>query len=253
MSKYNPIDPYKHNSHGIYLSGPFEVEEQIFAEQGYPTKNRTYIMSIGCTRADRNNLYLYKIKGTGLSCYRLDAALMISSRYMTEKTEDKIGMTGTGIILSIDKMVEECMQYMKGDDGLDPITTVVTLQHCNHHPITKQPFSCKLKYRLRPYRHLAGTPKILKVGRKVNIHGYIKDFNETTKCFVTIVNKISLTSGHVIPGLTQFGKGVTDPLQTLQSGSSKATESTVVGSSDNEASISLGMPTEESSSSLFGG
>ncbi|KAH9820485.1 hypothetical protein DFH28DRAFT_923777 [Melampsora americana] len=71
--------------------------------------------------------------------------------------------------------------------------------------------------------------------------------------FLIFVNKISLTSGHVIPGLAQFGKGVTDPLQTLQSGSSTATEYTVVGSLDNEASKSLGMPTEESSTSLFGG
>lgn len=153
-----------------------------------------------------------------------DRAPVASTDVLKEDLENSVGITGCGIVLSIDTIVEDCMQYLKkSTDQDDKLTTVVTLQHGDYHPVVsnhqfislnlicwllaihqeKQPAFSRLEYRIRPLRHLAGTPKILKLGREVNVHGYLKDFNEETGCYIAIVSEsfvLSIQSSYMLSG-----------------------------------------------------
>lgn len=54
-----------------------------------------------------------------------------------------------------------------------------------------------VEYRIPPFKHLAGSPQVVKTGRECQFHGHVKDFNEVTSRYVVIVNKVAPTSGHV--------------------------------------------------------
>ncbi|EGG00274.1 uncharacterized protein MELLADRAFT_93742 [Melampsora larici-populina 98AG31] len=109
---------------------------------------------------------------------------------------DNIGVTGLGIVVEINSIVEECCQYMKKSPDQDPIqTTVFTVQHTDYHPVMKTAQSCWVEYRVRPTPNLAKIAGYVKIGRKCQFHGYMRDYKESTSCYVIVANKVHMTTG----------------------------------------------------------
>ncbi|EGG03700.1 uncharacterized protein MELLADRAFT_89972 [Melampsora larici-populina 98AG31] len=109
---------------------------------------------------------------------------------------DSIGVTGVGIVTAIDQMPEPITNGCKPNpaDG-EKIVTIVTVLHSDYHPISKEPRQCKVQYRIPPTRNLAGTPKILRISREYQFHGFLKDFDEVNFLYVVIASKVSPTTG----------------------------------------------------------
>ncbi|EGG11268.1 uncharacterized protein MELLADRAFT_92218 [Melampsora larici-populina 98AG31] len=223
MSDSNPAT-YR----GIYLSGNFEVEEKILPDNGWRSEYRTYTISIGCGGADRQEPLLYEIVAKGFSgakfkllenhVYFLRGALFPSNSPDTKANQfifegsdvtmlgdsdsfggelvDCVGVTGLGIVIAISSIIEECCQYMKKTPDQEPVaTTVFTVQHSDHHPIMKTARTSTVEYRIRPTPNLAKIVSIVRIGRKCQFHGFIKDFNEATSCYIVIANKVHMTTG----------------------------------------------------------
>ncbi|EGG02229.1 uncharacterized protein MELLADRAFT_91561 [Melampsora larici-populina 98AG31] len=217
--------------HGIYLAGNFEIEEKLTAEQPQrDSQYRTYILSITCSGADRVRSFSYKIRATGYSAknmklspknvYYLRGAFFPRNRLDTKDDQfffeasdwaiitnggdfahslvDTVGITGLGRVRKIDPIVEASIQHLiPKNPTKDKITTVVTVEHSDYHAESKLPRVCQVEYRIRPFPNLAGTHKIVRLGRECLFHRYIKDFNEKTNCYIVIVNRVSPTSGSV--------------------------------------------------------
>lgn len=214
------------NQHGIYLSGLFEVEEKTSPENGWRSEWRTYAMSICAGGADRQHRLSYDIQAKAFSAaqFRLwagnvyflrrafypsntphtkkdlfifegsEAVLLAQAEDFLGDTVDSIGVTGIGMVTNVKTKVEECCQGMKKAGAPDdPLTTVVTVQHSEYHPSMKGPSASTVEYLIRPTPNLAGIASIIRAGRECRIHGFIKDFNEETNCYVVIANKVYLT------------------------------------------------------------
>ncbi|EGF99083.1 uncharacterized protein MELLADRAFT_94914 [Melampsora larici-populina 98AG31] len=212
---------------GVYMTGNFEIEEKIGQETKWDRDARTYVTNISCSGANRLKKLIYEIRATGYSSseYILEErtvyflrgsffpsntlfttkdvihfeathrAPVISADDMKESLMDTVGVSGCGIIIGLDIITEECMDYLEENPKItDLTTTVVTIQHGDYHPVDKAK-AFRMEYRLRPFLHLAGIRKILKTRREVNVHGFIQDFNPNTECWIVVVNKISFTTG----------------------------------------------------------
>ncbi|EGG07255.1 uncharacterized protein MELLADRAFT_85907 [Melampsora larici-populina 98AG31] len=214
--------------HGIYLSGNFEIEQKLSPNHGWRSEYRTYVTYIGCGGADRDQRLLYEIKAKGYSSptymlsqdyiYYLRGSFFPSNNPETENDQllfegsdanvvsackscevdlvDSVGVTSLGIVIGIDTIVEKCRQLVTTpavEGGIR--TTVLTVQHADYHPILKSRRVSKMEYLVRPTRALAGNIDSIIVGKECQIHGYIKDYNQDTACYVVIVNKIHLTTG----------------------------------------------------------
>ncbi|EGG11548.1 uncharacterized protein MELLADRAFT_91131 [Melampsora larici-populina 98AG31] len=215
--------------HGIYLSGIFEIGEKLTQEQLLKVEFRSYALAIHCIGANRIQDLAYDIRGTGFSspAFKLEPGTICllrgavfptntkdthnneffyegSDRFVigtadtfSANLDNTIGITGIGRVLSFLFKVEESMQYLKTKaNDSNKVTMHVIVQHCDFHPQTKLPRSMTVEYRIPPFKHLAGSPQIVKEGRECQFHGYIKDFNEDTHRYIVIVNKVSPTSGH---------------------------------------------------------
>ncbi|EGG00667.1 uncharacterized protein MELLADRAFT_93089 [Melampsora larici-populina 98AG31] len=192
--------------HGIYLAGNFEIEEKITPELTQrESQYRTYILSIPCNGANHNRSFSYEIKAIGYSGKNVKLTAKTSDRGIVTNGEgfphslvDTVGMTALGRVLKKTEIVEDSIQHLiPKNPSKDKVTTIVTVEHSDYHPETKLPKTSQIEYRIRPFPHLAGTYKVIKVGRECLFHGYIKDFNEQTNCYVVIVNRVSTTSGHI--------------------------------------------------------
>ncbi|EGG07088.1 uncharacterized protein MELLADRAFT_86004 [Melampsora larici-populina 98AG31] len=200
--------------HGIYLSSNFEIEEKITPEQPQrETQYRTYVLSIPCSGADRDRCFTYEIRATGFSgknlklipknIYHLrgaffprnlldtsgdqlffeasDRGVITNGKSFPYSLIDNVGITGLGRISKITTTVETSIQHMiPKNPNKDKVTTIVTVEHSDYHPESK-------------------SAKVVKEGRECLFHGYIKDLNEITNCYVVIVSRVSPTSGHVEP------------------------------------------------------
>ncbi|EGG04302.1 uncharacterized protein MELLADRAFT_89528 [Melampsora larici-populina 98AG31] len=185
-------------------------------------------MSIGCGGADRQERLLYEIVAKGFSAaqYKLfpshiyfmrgtlfpsntadtradqfifegsDVALVGPRESFHGDLVDTVGVTGLGIVVGINNIVEQSCQYMKKSPDQDPVpTTVFTVQHSDYHPIMKTARTCNVEYRVRPTPNLAKIASFVRLGRECQFHGYIKDFNEETSCYVVVANKVIMTNG----------------------------------------------------------
>ncbi|EGG02232.1 uncharacterized protein MELLADRAFT_91565 [Melampsora larici-populina 98AG31] len=235
--------------HGIYLSANFEIEEKISSDQTKDAAYRTYILSIPCTGANRARSFSYEIRATGFSgkgfkllaknIYNLrggffprnrldtsndqlffealDRGIITHNEGFVHNLSDTVGITGLGRVSKTETILEETIQHLiPKNPGLDKLTTVVTVEHSDYHP-EKRAQVCRVEYRIRPFPHLAGSHKTMRVGRECLFHGYIKDFNEVTECYIAIVNKVSATCGNAEPHEMGNGSGMK---KSIEGGSS---------------------------------
>ncbi|EGF97319.1 uncharacterized protein MELLADRAFT_85870 [Melampsora larici-populina 98AG31] len=220
----------KPTGHGVYFSGNFEIESiQVPSELGKKSGYRSYVVFINCGGADRKEETRYEIRAIGYSSpsmaleerkfYFLRGLFFPTNTVETHKDQfyfegsdhavigpaddfkgdvvDTIGVTGLGIVSKLGTIVEECCIGLKDDNAVeDPKTLVVTVQHTDYHPGIKPAPTFYVKYRVHPLKYLSGIPRILKLGREAMFHGYLKDFNEETGCYIVIVNRVSTTCGH---------------------------------------------------------
>ncbi|EGG02186.1 uncharacterized protein MELLADRAFT_91505 [Melampsora larici-populina 98AG31] len=221
-------DPTESTTHGLYLTGNFEIEKKTSPENGWRAEYRTYATSITSGGAHRERSMSYEIIARGFShtqfklepgnIYLLrgsffpsnseetnkdilffeasDRVLISSSANFTGNLVDSIGVTGVGIVKAITKIPEPrtngCLPN-PADEG--KFVTVVTVLHSDYHPIAKEAKQCTVQYRIPPTRNLAGTPKILQIGREYQFHGFLKDFDEEALVYIVIANKVSPTTG----------------------------------------------------------
>ncbi|EGG00877.1 uncharacterized protein MELLADRAFT_92928 [Melampsora larici-populina 98AG31] len=226
-SIYDMSEPNPCTGHGLYMSGIFEVEEQLSEDRHFKVEFRSYSVLIGCAGANRKQDLHYEIRATGFSnealklepnkLYFLRGSFFPTNTEETYKDEfffegsdrlclgtpgnfsdslaDKIGITGIGRVLNVTFVVEDSMQYLKQrTSDPDKISLYAIVQHCDFHPDTKLAKEITLEYRIPPFKHLSGSPQVVKEGRECQFHGYIKDFNEETSRYIVIV---APTSGHV--------------------------------------------------------
>ncbi|EGG10478.1 uncharacterized protein MELLADRAFT_93465 [Melampsora larici-populina 98AG31] len=257
MSEPNPC-----TGHGLYLSGIFEVEEQLSEDQRYKVEFRSYSTSIGCAGANRDKDLHYEIRATGFSTEALklqpnhlyflrgaffptntedtyddnlffegsDRLCLGSLDDFSESLVDKVGVSGIGRVLETKFVVEDCMQYLKSKvTDSDKSSLYAIVQHCDFHPETKLAKEITVEYRIPPFKHLSGSPQVVKEGRECQFHGYIKDFNEGTNRYVVIVNKVAPTSGHV--ELAPRGRGNKAAASNDSNGRPKISPVTVTDSS----------------------
>ncbi|EGG08176.1 uncharacterized protein MELLADRAFT_84949 [Melampsora larici-populina 98AG31] len=224
MSEPNPC-----TGHSLYLSGIFGVEEQLAEDKRYKVEFRSYSTTIGCSGANRPKDLHYEIRATGFSSEALklepdhlyflrgaffptntdetyhddlffegsDRVCLGSADNFTNSLVDKVGVTGIGRVLDVNFVVEDCFQYLKSKvNDPDKVSLYAIVQHCDFHPEAKLAKEITVEYHIPPFKHLSGSPQVVKEGRECQFHGYIKDFNEDTNRYVVIVNKVAPTSGH---------------------------------------------------------
>ncbi|EGF97471.1 uncharacterized protein MELLADRAFT_85335 [Melampsora larici-populina 98AG31] len=205
--------------HAIYVSGNFEIEQKLSPNHGWRSEYRTYVTYIGCGGVDRDQRLLYEIKAKGYSSptymlsqnyiYYLRGSFFPSNTPETDNDQllfegsnanvmsacevcqadlvDLVSVTSLGIVIGIDTIVEKCCDMLRNSPTQGEIrTTVLTIQHADYHPILKSRRVCKMEYLVRPTRALSGIVDSITVGRECHIHGYIKDFNQDTACYVVI-------------------------------------------------------------------
>ncbi|EGG08854.1 uncharacterized protein MELLADRAFT_84435 [Melampsora larici-populina 98AG31] len=225
MSEPNPC-----TGHGIYFSGIFRIDETLTEEQKFKVEFRSFATNIVCSGDEPDDTVDYEIRATGFSnqdfmlhpghLYFLrgsffptntcdtyndelffegfDRAVIGTAESYSESLANKLGITGIGRVLDVEFYVEDHMQYLKRHASEpDKITLYAVVQHCDYHPETKEATSMTVEYRVPPFKHLAGSPQIVKKGRECQFHGYVKDFNEETNRYIVIVNKVAPTSGHL--------------------------------------------------------
>ncbi|EGG12045.1 uncharacterized protein MELLADRAFT_89244 [Melampsora larici-populina 98AG31] len=215
-------DPTESTTHGLYLTGNFEVEKKTSPENGWRSEYQTYSVLIGAGGAHRTRPMTYEIQAKGFSNaqFRLESNTIYFLRGSffpsnTDKTTDdmlffeasdrilvrpvdtfagdtvdSIGVTGVGIVLATNQIPKPRTTNLLPNpaDG-EKIVTVVTVLHSDYHPTSKIAKQFKVQYRIPPTRNLAGTPKILRVGREYQFHGFLKDFDEASKVSPTNGNK----------------------------------------------------------------
>ncbi|EGG08957.1 uncharacterized protein MELLADRAFT_77253 [Melampsora larici-populina 98AG31] len=126
-----------------------------------------------------------------------DHALIGPANEFKGEIMNTVGITGIGVVAKLSYVVEECCKNLRDkNEAEDPKTTVVTVEHTNYHPSIKPAPIFYVEYCVRPYKYLSGIPRILKLGREAIFHGYLKDYNEETRCYIVIANRVSTTSGH---------------------------------------------------------
>ncbi|EGG01110.1 uncharacterized protein MELLADRAFT_92750 [Melampsora larici-populina 98AG31] len=195
-------------------------------EQSFKVEFRSFSTNIVCSDEDPDETVDYEIRATGYSnkdfmlhpgnLYFLrgtffptntrdtyndelffegfDRALLGSAESFSDSLANKVGITGIGRVLDVDFYVEEHMQYLKRNaTETNKVTLYAIVQHCDFHP--EEATSMTVEYRVPPFKHLAGSPQIVKKGRECQFHGYVKGFNEETNHY--IVNKVAPTSGHL--------------------------------------------------------
>ncbi|EGG04679.1 uncharacterized protein MELLADRAFT_88672 [Melampsora larici-populina 98AG31] len=126
---------------------------------------------------------------------------------------DVVGVTGVGVVFSIESLEEELAPPDRARaPGEITATIVVTVLHCDYNPITKSPAKARVEYRIRPFGQLRNVHRILTIGREYQFHGFIKDFNDATACYIVMVNKVSPTNVHTeynVTGPNATGQEVT--------------------------------------------
>ncbi|EGG04006.1 uncharacterized protein MELLADRAFT_89738 [Melampsora larici-populina 98AG31] len=212
-------DPSESTTHGLYLSGPFLIEAKEY---------RTYTTFIGCSGGAQEERLRYKVVARGFSqadfmleaghIYFLrgsffptteeakdniiffeasDRVLLNSANAFVGDLVDAIGVTGVGIVCNITSIVEPARGgLLKNPKDENKPTTIVTVLHSDFHPTTKVAAQFTVEYRIPPTPNLAGTPKILKVGREFQFHGFIKDYDPQNLRYVVIASKVSPTNGN---------------------------------------------------------
>ncbi|EGG07830.1 uncharacterized protein MELLADRAFT_85385 [Melampsora larici-populina 98AG31] len=213
--------------------------EQVPSELGRKSGYRSYVVFINCGGADHIEETRYEIKAIGYSSgalalednkiYFLRGLFFPTNTIQTTMDQfyfegsdytvvgsaedfkgdfiDGVGVSGLGIVTKLELIIEECCKNLRDKDNTeDPKTLVVTVKHTDYHPTIKPAPTFYVEYRVRPHKYLAGIPRLLKLGRETMFHGYLKDFNEETRCYVVIANRVSTTSGHRDP--SEFEKKV---------------------------------------------
>ncbi|EGF97401.1 uncharacterized protein MELLADRAFT_85583 [Melampsora larici-populina 98AG31] len=216
-------DPAESTTHGLYLTGNFKIEKKISPENGWRAEYRTYVTSISGGGAHRDRLMSYEIELRGFSqaqfkleagniyflrgCFfptntdetnkdvlyfeASDRVLISPSQSFSGSLINSIAVTGVGIVTAIESFREPITNGCLPNpaDG-EKMVTIVTVLHSDYHPI-----QFTVQYRIPPTRNLAGTPKILQVGREYQFHGFLKDFDEKTFVYIVIASKVSPTTG----------------------------------------------------------
>ncbi|EGG08252.1 uncharacterized protein MELLADRAFT_85082 [Melampsora larici-populina 98AG31] len=220
-------DPTESTTHGLDLLGPFLIEAKTSGENGWRKEYRTYTTFIGCSGSPDKETLRYEIVARGFSqanfmleaqhIYFLrgsffpttdaqtddiiffkasDRVLLNSEDAFVGDLVDVVGVTGVGIVCNITIVIEPARGgLMKNPKDENKPTTIVTVLHSNFHPPTKESAQFTAKYRIPPTPNLAGTPKILKIGREFQFHGFIKDYDSTNFRYIVIANKVSPTNG----------------------------------------------------------
>lgn len=226
---------------GLYLSGNFEIEDKTSTENGWRAEYRTYTTYIGCGGADRDKRLLYEIKAKGFSLpqhslskdriYFLRGSFFPSNSEDTSADQlvfeamdkcfvaeaegwqtdlvDTVGVTGRGVVTGISTIVESCCQiYKKKPNDPDLQTTVLTVEHAEYHPVRRLRCVSKIEYLIRPTPGLARIPSMIRIGRECQFHGYIKDFNQVSSCYIVVANRVYLTTGfQQQPSVAKSGDG----------------------------------------------
>ncbi|EGF97710.1 uncharacterized protein MELLADRAFT_84522 [Melampsora larici-populina 98AG31] len=173
---------------------------QLSEDMKYKAEYRSYSVLIGCGGSNRVQNLHYEIRATGYSpeIFKLEPKhyYFLRGSFFPTKTsdtyDDEFFFEGSDRATPV---VEESMQFLKKNPTDDDLVSLYAIvQHCDFHPETKDPRSSTVEYRIPPFKHLSGSPKIVKNGRECQFHGYVKDFNEETNCYIVIV---APTSGHV--------------------------------------------------------
>ncbi|EGG04577.1 uncharacterized protein MELLADRAFT_88612 [Melampsora larici-populina 98AG31] len=224
----NP-DFNKPTGHGVYFSGNFEIEKKLPSDLGKKSGYCSYVVSINCGGADRDEETQYEIRAIGYSSPSMaldenkfyflrglffptntlnthmdhlyfegsDQAMIGPAEEFKGEVINTVGVTGLGIVTKLQNIVEDCCRNLKDKDDLDdPKTIVATVKHTDYHPNIKPAPTFYVEYRICPLKYLSGIPRILKLGREAIFHGYLKDFNEETRCYIVIANRVSTTCGH---------------------------------------------------------
>ncbi|EGG05564.1 uncharacterized protein MELLADRAFT_72098, partial [Melampsora larici-populina 98AG31] len=178
-------DPNESTTHGLYLTGNFEIESKLSPENGWRVEYRTYATSIASGGAHRERLMSYDIqlKGYSQAQFKLepgniyflrgsffpsntdettkdilffeasDRVLISSSENFSGNLVDSIAVTGVGIITAIDKFPEPITNgcIPNPADG-EKIVTVVTVLHSDYNPTAKGPKQSTVEYRIPPTR-----------------------------------------------------------------------------------------------------
>ncbi|EGG10581.1 uncharacterized protein MELLADRAFT_103261 [Melampsora larici-populina 98AG31] len=110
----------------------------VLPDNGWRSEYRTYTICIGCCGADRQKPLLYEIVAKGSSGAN-DVVMLGPSENFEGDLVDLVGVTGLGIVIAIDSIIEECCQYMKKTPDQEPVaTTVFTVPHADYHPIANK-------------------------------------------------------------------------------------------------------------------
>ncbi|EGF97709.1 uncharacterized protein MELLADRAFT_84523 [Melampsora larici-populina 98AG31] len=198
----------------FYLSGYFESPGPFNTDQAIQATYRNYYSTITCMGTDGTQLLTNQIEAIGLSTpelqllprhiYFLRGEFFPTTRLngavdefffegsdrrqvgnhttFMESLADGVGLTGTGIVLSINSAVNQNVNYSESfPANPDNMTLFVIAQHCDYHP----------KYHIPPSENFDPYRQVVKVGSECQFHGYIKGFNEATRRYIVVVNKVS--------------------------------------------------------------
>ncbi|EGG05288.1 uncharacterized protein MELLADRAFT_64232 [Melampsora larici-populina 98AG31] len=163
-------DPNESTTHGLYLTGNFEIEKKTSPENGWRSEYRTYTTCISGGGAHRNNRMSYEVvaRGFGPAQFKLEegSIYFLRGSFFPLNKEDttgdilffeasdriligpadtfagdlvnSIGVTGVGIVTAIAKMPEPITNgcLPNPSDG-EKIVTIVTVLHSDYHPTVR--------------------------------------------------------------------------------------------------------------------
>ncbi|KAH9822260.1 hypothetical protein DFH28DRAFT_1119188 [Melampsora americana] len=223
------LDPVVTTTHGIYLSGNFEIEKKISSAFNRKSDAATYTVSIVCGGIHRKKIEIYEIQARGfnnsqfqLECDRVylmrgsffpknqldtssdlflfegnDHPFVATTKAYNGSMINCVGITGIGVVLSIDILLRSRVRKSTGSSCLeDNVTMAATVLHSQFNPIVMKPTQAKVEYHIEGHCSGAGVRPKLQLGREYLFHGFIKDFNEKRLCWVVIVNRVSATTGN---------------------------------------------------------
>ncbi|EGG08175.1 uncharacterized protein MELLADRAFT_84948 [Melampsora larici-populina 98AG31] len=217
--------------HGLYLSGNFQIERKLLEQPGDHPDQQSYSLWISFHSDKRDNFNFYDIRATTQHdssfdfvphrIYFLRGAFFPTNTSATERDKlffegldtavigdhatfvnslaDGVGLTGLGRVISIELVVEASVQYNQEITDPEKPTLHLSVQHRDYHPKTNIAQSMIVEYRVPPHPHLVHFHQAIQVGTECQFHGHIKDFNELTRCYIVIVNRVDITSRKPAP------------------------------------------------------
>ncbi|OAV94872.1 hypothetical protein PTTG_00775 [Puccinia triticina 1-1 BBBD Race 1] len=119
------------------------------------------------------------------------------------KFSDKCSVVGFGIVIAKREVSEELVNSTIKN-------LIVTLQHLDYDPLTKQQIQFKAQYKISGRKNLANTFGLFQLGREVLLSGNICGYDKETFMWMINTLAVSIASGHQSTGLIQnLGPGKT--------------------------------------------